>query len=275
MLKFLSYRELKALPIQAVAVIIMGCCPGGTASNILAYWVDGDMDLSVSMTTCSTLLAMGMMPLCLLVYTRIWTDYDSILIPYDSIGISLVALVIPVSFGIFFKHRWPKIAKIVLKVGSISGAVLIVAIAVVGGILYKGSWTISPQLWIIGTIFPAAGYSLGFFLARVAGQPWHRCRTVALETGMQNTQLCTTIVQLSFSPEQLSLMFTFPLIYSIFQIAFAAIFLGVYMLHKKYFADRKQDFTDADNEPESTPTSTYTTMNGGFDSEKTIANGNV
>lgn len=33
------------LPVQAVVVLIMGCCPGGTASNILAYWVDGDMDL--------------------------------------------------------------------------------------------------------------------------------------------------------------------------------------------------------------------------------------
>lgn len=53
-----------------------------------------------------------------------------------------------------------------------------------------------------------------------------RCRTVALETGMQNTQLCSTIVQLSFSTEDLNHVFTFPLIYSIFQIAFAAIFLG-------------------------------------------------
>lgn len=33
------------LPVQAVVVLIQGCCPGGTASNILAYWVDGDMDL--------------------------------------------------------------------------------------------------------------------------------------------------------------------------------------------------------------------------------------
>uniref|UniRef100_A0A8D2L5B8 Ileal sodium/bile acid cotransporter n=1 Tax=Varanus komodoensis TaxID=61221 RepID=A0A8D2L5B8_VARKO len=214
------------LPIQAVAVIIMGCCPGGTGSNILAYWVDGDMDLSISMTTCSTLLAMGMMPLCLLVYTKIWTDYNSILIPFDSIGISLVGLVIPVSFGIFFKQRWPTKAKLILKFGSIGGAFLIVGTAVVGGILYQGSWTISPQLWIVGTIFPAAGYSLGFFLARIAGQPWHRCRTVALETGLQNTQLCTTIVQLSFTQEQLELMFTFPLLYSIFQLGFAAIFLG-------------------------------------------------
>lgn len=53
-----------------------------------------------------------------------------------------------------------------------------------------------------------------------------RCRTVALETGMQNTQLCTTIVQLSFTPEQLALMFTFPLIYSIFQLTFAGLILG-------------------------------------------------
>jgi len=53
-----------------------------------------------------------------------------------------------------------------------------------------------------------------------------RCRTVALETGMQNTQLCSTIVQLSFTPEELNLIFTFPLIYSIFQIIAAALFLA-------------------------------------------------
>lgn len=53
-----------------------------------------------------------------------------------------------------------------------------------------------------------------------------RCRTVSLETGMQNTQLCSTIVQLSFNAEQLELMFTFPLIYSIFQLTFAGMILG-------------------------------------------------
>nr|XP_028581491.1 ileal sodium/bile acid cotransporter [Podarcis muralis] len=261
----LSYA-FNILPIQAVVVIIMGCCPGGTSSNILAYWVDGDMDLSISMTTCSTLLAMGMMPLCLFLYTKIWTDYSSLLIPYDSIGISLVALVIPASLGIFFKHRWPAKAKIVLKIGSIGGAVLIVLIAVVGGILYQGSWTITPALWIIGAIFPFAGYSVGFILARIAGQSWHRCRTVALETGMQNTQLASTIVQLSFSPEQLELMFTFPLIYSIFQLILAAMFLGVYQVHKRYFAD--PDLTNEENEPESTQEPTHNMMNGGFTLEE-------
>lgn len=42
---FILSVAFDVLPIQAVVVLIMGCCPGGTASNILAYWVDGDMDL--------------------------------------------------------------------------------------------------------------------------------------------------------------------------------------------------------------------------------------
>ncbi|KAF4025811.1 hypothetical protein G4228_017631 [Cervus hanglu yarkandensis] len=251
------------IPIQAVVVLIMGCCPGGTSSNILAYWVDGDMDLSISMTTCSTLLALGMMPLCLLIYTKMWVDSGMIVIPYDNIGISLVALVVPVSLGMYVNHKWPQKAKIILKIGSITGAVLIVLIAVVGGVLYQSAWIVEPKLWIIGTIFPIAGYSLGFFLARIAGQSWHRCRTVALETGMQNTQLCSTIVQLSFTPEELNLIFTFPLIYSIFQIIAAALFLAVYVVYKKYYRKNNVEFPEGrDNEP--VPDSSFQQVNEGF-----------
>ncbi|NWZ44326.1 NTCP2 protein, partial [Brachypodius atriceps] len=262
---FLLSVAFNILPIQAVVVLIMGCCPGGTASNVIAYWVDGDMDLSISMTVCSTLLAMGMMPLCLFIYTKMWTDSNTIVLPYDSIGLSLVALVIPVSFGIFVNHKWPAKAKIILKVGSIVGAVLIVIIAVVGGILYKGSWIITPKLWIIGTIFPAAGYTLGFFLARIAGLSWQRCRTVSLETGMQNTQLCSTIVQLSFTAEQLELMFTFPLIYSIFQLLFALLILGGYRLYRRYHVDTK---TDVEKTAEKEDPKASAKINGGFVSEE-------
>ncbi|XP_034741639.1 ileal sodium/bile acid cotransporter [Etheostoma cragini] len=221
------------LPVQAVVIIIMGCCPGGTGSNIICYWLDGDMDLSISMTACSSILALGMMPLCLLIYTATWTSSDTIEIPFDSIGITLVALLIPIGAGIFVKRRWPHIAKKILKVGSIAGFALIVIIAVIGGILYQSSWDIAPSLWIIGTIFPFIGFGLGFFSARFAGQPWYRCRTIALETGFQNSQLCSTIVQLSFSPAELEVMFAFPLIYSIFQLVVAVSCVGAYQVYKK------------------------------------------
>eukprot|EP00064_Thunnus_orientalis_P024931 superscaffoldBa00011519_g25253 len=222
------------LPVQAVVIIIMGCCPGGSGSNIICYWLDGDMDLSISMTACSSILALGMMPLCLLIYTATWTSADTIQIPYDSIGITLVSLLIPITVGIYVKRRWPLVAKKILKVGSIAGFGLIIIIAVVGGILYQSSWTIAPSLWIIGTIYPFIGFGLGFFMARFVGQPWHRCRTIALETGFQNSQLCSTIVQLSFSPAELEVMFAFPLIYSIFQLVVAIMAVGAYQVYKKH-----------------------------------------
>ncbi|XP_059198719.1 ileal sodium/bile acid cotransporter [Centropristis striata] len=230
-------------PVQAVVIIIMGCCPGGSGSNIICYWLDGDMDLSISMTACSSILALGMMPLCLLIYTSTWTSADTIEIPYDSIGITLVALLVPIAVGMYVKRRWPHVAKKILKVGSIVGFLLIITIAVVGGVLYQSSWTIAPSLWIIGTIYPFIGFGLGFCLARFAGQPWHRCRTIALETGFQNSQLCSTIVQLSFSPAELEIMFAFPLIYSIFQLVVAVSSVGAYQAYKKFCG-----FTESDSE---------------------------
>ncbi|XP_074551395.1 ileal sodium/bile acid cotransporter [Halichoeres trimaculatus] len=245
------------LPVQAIAIIIMGCCPGGTGSNIICYWLDGDMDLSISMTACSSILALGMMPLCLLIYTSIWTSASTIQIPYDSIGITLVALLVPIALGMYVKRRWPKAAKKILKVGSIAGFLLIIVIAVIGGILYQSSWTIAPSLWIIGTIYPFIGFGLGFVMARFAGQPWFRCRTIALETGFQNSQLCSTIIQLSFSAAELEVMFAFPLIYSIFQLLVAVMSVGGYQLYKKKFGKGLDD-TDSeapsieagDDEPE-------------------------
>ncbi|KAM8977467.1 ileal sodium/bile acid cotransporter-like [Pelodytes ibericus] len=242
------------VPVQAIVILIMGCCPGGTGSNILAYWIDGDMDLSLSMTTSSTLFALGMMPLCLFIYTKRWVDSDAIVIPYDSIGISLVTLVVPVGIGMFVNYKWPKVAKIILKIGSITGGILIVTVAVIGGVLYKGSWTIDPKLWIIGTIYPIVGFVIGFSLACLSNLSWSRCRTVSLETGMQNTQLCSTIVQLSFPPEQLALIFTFPLIYSIFQILIAILFLVFYQIIKRLFLKKEENPAD----------SPYGVSNGGF-----------
>ncbi|GCC19243.1 ileal sodium/bile acid cotransporter [Chiloscyllium punctatum] len=269
LIAFLLSTVFQIHPVQAVAVLIMGCCPGGTGSNIMTYWLDGDMDLSISMTTCSTVLGMGMMPLCLFIYTKTWVDTDFIQIPYDSIGITLASLLIPVAVGVYTNYKWPQKAKLILKIGSITGAFLIVATAVTGALLYKGSWATSPYLWIIGTIYPAIGYALGFILARIAGQPWFRCRTVAVETGAQNTQLCTTIVQLSFSPEQLVLMFTFPLIYSVFQIAFAAIMIGFYQLYKRHFKSTTDDSSEcANDEEKANPANAFT--NGGFHADEKL-----
>uniref|UniRef100_A0A672HLA6 Ileal sodium/bile acid cotransporter n=1 Tax=Salarias fasciatus TaxID=181472 RepID=A0A672HLA6_SALFA len=240
LIAFLLALAFDVLPVQAIVIIIMGCCPGGSGSNIICYWLDGDMDLSISMTACSSILALGMMPLCLLIYTTVWTSGGSIAIPYDTMCITLASLLIPIAVGIYVKNKFPNFAKKILKIGSIFGFLLIVIIAVVGGVLYQSSWDIAPAL-----IFP---FILNDSHGCLSLHGLFRCRTIALETGIQNSSLCSTIVQLSFSAEDLELMFSFPLIYSIFQIVVAILAVGGYQWYKKRCSRNAGDSVSEDGE---------------------------
>ncbi|XP_075854772.1 sodium-dependent organic anion transporter [Microcebus murinus] len=220
-------------PVQAVAVLIMGCCPGGTISNIFTFWVDGDMDLSISMTTCSTVAALGMMPLCLYLYTRSWNLQQNLTIPYQNIGITLVCLTIPVAFGVYVNYRWPKQSKIILKIGAVAGGALLLVVAVAGVVLAKGSWYSDVNLLTISFVFPLIGHIAGFLLALFTHQSWPRCRTISLETGAQNIQMCITMLQLSFSTEHLVQMYSFPLAYGLFQLLDGFLIVAAYQTYKR------------------------------------------
>ncbi|PNJ52654.1 SLC10A6 isoform 1 [Pongo abelii] len=220
-------------PVQAIAVLIMGCCPGGTISNIFTFWVDGDMDLSISMTTCSTVAALGMMPLCIYLYTSSWSLQQNLTIPYQNIGITLVCLTIPVAFGVYVNYRWPKQSKIILKIGAIVGGVLLLVVAVAGVVLAKGSWNSDINLLTISFIFPLIGHVTGFLLALFTHQSWQRCRTISLETGAQNIQMCITMLQLSFTAEHLAQMLSFPLAYGLFQLIDGFLIVAAYQTYKR------------------------------------------
>ncbi|XP_006867831.1 PREDICTED: solute carrier family 10 member 6 [Chrysochloris asiatica] len=220
-------------PVQAVAVLIMGCCPGGTTSNIFTFWVDGDMDLSISMTTCSTVAALGMMPLCLYVYTWTWKLEQNLIIPYHNIGITLACLTIPVAFGVYVNYRWPKQSKMILKIGAIVGGSLLVVVSIAGVVLSRGAWNSDFTLLIISFVFPLIGHLAGFLLAILTRQTWKRCRTISLETGTQNIQMCITMLQLSFNAEQLVQMFNFPLMYGLFQLVVGFIIIAAYQTYKR------------------------------------------
>ncbi|XP_014994245.2 sodium-dependent organic anion transporter [Macaca mulatta] len=220
-------------PVQAIAVLIMGCCPGGTISNIFTFWVDGDMDLSISMTTCSTVAALGMMPLCIYLYAWSWSLQQNLTIPYQNIGITLVCLTIPVAFGVCVNYRWPKKSKIILKIGAIVGGVLLLVVAVAGVVLAKGSWNSDITLLTISFIFPLIGHVMGFLLALFTHQSWQRCRTISLETGAQNIQMCITMLQLSFTTEHLVQMLSFPLAYGLFQLIDGFLIVAAYQTYKR------------------------------------------
>uniref|UniRef100_F6WJD2 Uncharacterized protein n=1 Tax=Ciona intestinalis TaxID=7719 RepID=F6WJD2_CIOIN len=226
---------------QSLALLIQAACPGGSASNVATYWMNGDMDLSITMTTCSSILALGMMPLLLFLYGQ--TYNESLVVPFDTLGITLATLIIPIAIGIFIRYMWPSKATIVLKILSILGAIAIIVVAVISIVTFNGVWSILPSQIVCAAIFPAIGMILGYTLAKCIRLHHYQRRTVSLETGVQNTQLAISIIQLSgFTLQETGRMILFPVIYLVSQAAWIVVIIIVFVAYKQKC--KKEDTSD-------------------------------
>ncbi|KAG7269128.1 hypothetical protein CRUP_013392 [Coryphaenoides rupestris] len=219
--------------IEALTVLICGCCPGGNLSNIFSLALKGDMNLSIVMTTFSTVAALGMMPLLLLLYSQ---GFDSLqnAVPYTGITVALVMTLVPCGFGIAINHFKPQYSPTVIKVGLSICLISSVAIGIMSGITIGGSvWVVlSPQLMSVAALMPLIGYVLGYAMSTIFKLN-HQCRrTISMETGCQNIQLCATILKVAFSPQVIGPLYLFPLIYIVFQGGEALIFILLFRCYE-------------------------------------------
>ncbi|XP_070542075.1 ileal sodium/bile acid cotransporter-like [Ptychodera flava] len=216
-------------PSYAIGTLIVCCCPGGTLSNIFTYWADGDVALSICMTSISTLLAIGMMPLCLFIYSRSWTDPGGAVIPYVNIIISLVSVVVPAAIGCLCKYKLPKVAKYVIKVSSIIGGLGILSSLVMVILRRTMRFDMSWKVWLAASTLPMGGFCFGYILSSIFRLDATKRRTVALETGLQNVILALSLITLSYpnSEEQIEMLMV-PTLFGPFMTTEAIAFVVVY-----------------------------------------------
>ncbi|KAF5900070.1 sodium/bile acid cotransporter-like, partial [Clarias magur] len=150
---------------EAMAVLVCGCCPAGVLSNVLSFAFRGDMNLSIVMTTCCTLAALGMMPLLLFIYCRGFTDLSAV--PYGNVVLALFLTLLPCAFGIYIKYRIPQYSKLVTRVGlSVMLVCLIVFAVLIGILLGEAVLTVgAPRLVATAALMPLIGYGLGYVLS--------------------------------------------------------------------------------------------------------------
>ncbi|XP_014024442.1 LOW QUALITY PROTEIN: sodium/bile acid cotransporter 4 [Salmo salar] len=222
--------------VAAMAVLLCGCCPGGNLSNIMSLLVNGEMNLSIIMTISSTVLALVLMPLCLWIYSRAWINTPVVnLMPFGAIILTLCSTLIPIGLGVLLRYRYNRAADIVLKVSLWSLLVTLVMLfimtaAILGPELLA---TIPPSVYVVAVLMPACGYAAGYGLATLFDLPPNSRRTVSLETGCQNVQLCTAILKMAFPPQLMGCMYMFPLLYALFQAAEAGIVILAYRMYRK------------------------------------------
>ncbi|XP_077477002.1 hepatic sodium/bile acid cotransporter-like [Stigmatopora argus] len=217
---FALAKSLKMDSVKAMTVLICGCCPGGNLSNIFALALKGDMNLSIVMTTCSCIAALGLMPLLLLIYCQGFSGLENA-VPYVGILSALAFTLVPCGMGIVLNHYKPNYTPIVLKSGL---SILIISSIIVFSL---SGMAVKSMLWMILTadvitvaaLMPFIGFMLGYVMSAICRLGPRCSRTVSVETGCQNIQLCVAILKVAFPPEVIGPMFLFPLLYYIFQCA--------------------------------------------------------
>ncbi|XP_070266644.1 sodium/bile acid cotransporter 4 [Myotis yumanensis] len=236
--------------VAAVAVLLCGCCPGGNLSNLMSLLVDGDMNLSIIMTISSTLLALALMPLCLWVYSRAWINTPLVqLLPLGAVTLTLCSTLIPIGLGVFIRYKYNRVADYIVKVSLWSLLVTLVVLFIMTGTMLGPELlaSIPATVYMIAIFMPLAGYASGYGLATLFRLPPNCKRTVCLETGSQNVQLCTAILKLAFPPRLIGSMYMFPLLYALFQSAEAGIFVLIYKMYGSEIL-HKQDPLDEDED---------------------------
>ncbi|XP_072553578.1 hepatic sodium/bile acid cotransporter [Salminus brasiliensis] len=234
-------KLLQLGPMEAMVVLVCGCCPGGNLSNILTLALRGDMNLSIVMTTCSTVLGLGMMPLLLYLYCQGFSGLESA-VPYTGIIASLVMTLLPCAVGIFINYKVPKYARIITKVGLSIMVVAFTALGILASITV-GSTILavtSPPLLTTAALMPLIGYVLGYLLSALFRLNKPSRRTVAMETGCQNLQLCSTILKVAFPPEVIGPFYLFPFIYIIFQVSEALVFIILFRCHERLSSKKEK-----------------------------------
>ncbi|NXA25617.1 NTCP protein, partial [Ibidorhyncha struthersii] len=221
---------------ESLAILICGCCPGGNLSNIFSLALRGDMNLSIVMTTCSTVLAIGLMPLLLYLYSRGLYEGDlEGKVPYKGIITSLVLMLIPCAIGIILNEKKPQYTGFIIKTGMVvlllsSAAIIVLSVASVGSGI---TVVFSPSLLGSSALMPFIGFLLGYVLSTVFKLNDRCRRTVCVETGCQNVQLCSTILKVAFAPEIIGPLYFFPLLYLLFQLGEGLLLILVFRIHDR------------------------------------------
>lgn len=180
----------------ALGVILVGCCPGGTASNVITYLAKGDLALSVGMTATSTLLAPVLTPLLVWLMAGTMVDVDTI-----GMLLSIVYVVIvPIICGLLCQRFLPRITKCVVPYLP---ALSSIAIAMVVGIVvsHNADRLLVGGLMVVVVVMAhnLLGLLIGYILGRLLRLTRPKCVALSIEVGMQNSGLASSLAVLHFA----------------------------------------------------------------------------
>ncbi|ADU31366.1 bile acid:sodium symporter family protein [Evansella cellulosilytica] len=190
--------KLLGLPPElAAGLVLVGACPGGTASNVMVYLAKGDLPVSVAMTSVSTLLAPLLTPAILLLLAGQWLPVDAGAMFFSIIEV----IIVPIALGIIVRKLLPNIVEKGTEALPVISIVAILGIvAAVVGVNQENLASAALLLFTAVILHNVFGLLLGYVAAKAVGLDETKRRAISIEVGMQNSGLGATLASVHFSP---------------------------------------------------------------------------
>jgi len=191
-----SIAELFNLPtFFKVGLILVSCCPGGTASNVIAYLAKANLALSVAMTTCSTLGAIIFTPFLTATLSGSYLDVDAWGLFYSTLKV----VIVPVALGVIVNQYFPRYTTKIIPYAPPVAVLLIVCI--VASIIGQGKDIILDSglnLLAAVMVLHFLGFIFGYMLSLLILKNKAVSRTISIEVGMQNSGLGAVLARENF-----------------------------------------------------------------------------
>jgi BASS family bile acid:Na+ symporter len=186
-----AITHMFSFPAEVSAgIILIGSCPNGLASNVMTYLARANLALSVTLTAISTLIAPIVTPLFMQLLAGQYVDINFWDMAWDITKIVILPVGAGLLFNRFLHGRFEVLDAVMPAVSMIGIALIIVVITAAGrdALLVVGGYLIIAML-----IHNMCGYFLGYWSARLLRLPPRDCRTIAIEVGLQNAGLGSSL----------------------------------------------------------------------------------
>lgn len=187
---------LNLSPVMMAGVVLVGCSPGGTASNVITYLGNGNVALSITLTLTSTVLAVALTPYFSYIILNHVVPVPAAEMFLDILQIVLIPVLIGTGINSFFSDKIEKIRNVFPLISTLA-IVLIIAIIVA----LNKSKIADMNLVIIAAVMlhNFTGLTFGYFIPKLLKYDKKTCRTICIEVGMQNSGLSVALAVKFFS----------------------------------------------------------------------------
>lgn len=179
-------------PEVAAGIVLVGCSPNGTASNVISYLAKANLALSVTITAVSTMLAPFVTPFLMKLLAGAFIEINTLDMMFEIFQM----VIIPIGAGLLFNHflsgklKWLDKA---MPLVSMFGIAFIIVIITAAG--RENLLTIGPALILVVLVHNLCGYTLGYWSGRLFKMSERDCRTIAIEVGMQNAGMASGLAK--------------------------------------------------------------------------------